>query len=100
MEKKELIGKEQEEEIKAIIGKLANELHRIIGEAIDGFMIANKLSEDAITLNIVYNALSNNLQAIVINNHDIPEETVEAMIGMLSKRLRKAYQSRQNLLQL
>lgn len=94
MNKQDNLSKEQEQEIKALIGKYANVLHKNIGETIDSFMIANNLPEDSVTLNIVFNALSNNLQAIIMNNHDIPEETVEGMIGILTMRLRKAYQGR------
>lgn len=85
-----------EKEIKKLIGKYAQELHEKIGAIIDAFMINNNLPEDAVTLNIVFNALSNNLQAIIQNNHDIPAESVELMIQRLTFRLRKAYQSRAN----
>ncbi len=85
---------ESEKEVKALIRKWAQELHQQIGNVIDAFMVANELPEDAVTLNIVFNALSNNLQAIIQNNHDIPEESVELMIQILTERLRKAYQSR------
>ena len=85
-----------ETEIKKLIGKYAQELHEKIGAIIDAFIINNNLPEDAVTLNIVYNALSNNLQAIIENNHDIPAESVEFMIQRLAFRLRKAYQSRAN----
>ena len=85
-----------ETEIKNLIGRYAKELHEQIGATIDAFMVANKLPEDAVTLNIVFNALSNNLQAIVENNHDIPSETVELMIQALTRRLRMAYQKRCN----
>lgn len=83
-----------ETEIKNLIGRYANELHNQIGATIDNFMIANKMPEDAVTLNIVFNALSNNLQAIIENNHDIPASSVELMIQSLTRRLRKAYQLR------
>lgn len=85
-----------ETEIKKLIGKYAQELHEKIGAIIDAFMINNNLPEDAVTLNIVFNALSNNLQAIIENNPDIPAESVELMIQRLAFRLRKAYQSRAN----
>ena len=85
-----------EEEIKKLIGKYAQELHEKIGAIIDAFIINNNLPEDAVTLNIVFNALSNNLQAIIENNPDIPAESVELMIQKLAFRLRKAYQSRAN----
>ena len=83
-------------EIKKLIGKYANELHMQIDATIDVFMIENNLPEDAVTLNIVFNALANNLQAIVENNKDIPAESAELMIQRLTIRLRKAYQSRMN----
>ena len=83
-------------EIKKLIGKYAQELHEKIGAIIDAFIINNNLPEDAVTLNIVFNALSNNLQAIIENNPDIPAESVELMIQKLAFRLRKAYQSRAN----
>lgn len=57
-----------EEEIKKLIGKYAQELHEKIGAIIDSFMINNNLPEDNVTLNIVFNALSNNLQAIIEKN--------------------------------
>ena len=82
--------------IKELIGKYAQELHEMIGAIIDAFMINNNLPEDAGTLNIVFNALSNNLQAIIENNPDIPAESVELMIQSLTFRLRKVYQSRAN----
>lgn len=85
-----------DEEIKKLIGKYAQELHEKIGAIIDAFMINNNLPEDAVALNIVFNALSNNLQAIIENNPDIPAESVELMIQKLAFRLRKAYQSRAN----
>ena len=85
-----------EKEIIKLIGKYANKLHEEIGAIIDAFMINNNLPEDAVTLNIVFNALSNNLQAIIENNHDIPAESVELMIERLAFRLRKAYHSRNN----
>ena len=85
-----------ETEIKKLIGRYANELHKQIGATIDAFMIGNNLPEDAVTLNIVFNALANNLQAIVENNKDIPAESAELMIQRLAVRLRKAYQSRLN----
>ena len=85
-----------ETEIKKLIGKYAQELHEKIGAIIDAFMINNNLPEDAVALNIVFNALSNNLQAIIENNPDIPAESVELMIQKLAFRLRKAYQSRAN----
>ena len=85
-----------DEEIKKLIGKYAQELHEKIGAIIDAFIINNNLPEDAVTLNIVFNALSNNLQAIIENNPDIPAESVELMIQKLAFRLRKAYQSRAN----
>ena len=85
-----------EKEITKIIAKYARDLHEQIGTIIDAFIINNNLSEDAITLNIVFNALSNNLQAIIENNHDIPAESVELMIEKLAFRLRKAYQQRCN----
>ena len=85
-----------ETEIKKLIGKYAQELHEKIGAIIDSFMINNNLPEDNVTLNIVFNALSNNLQAIIENNPDIPAESVELMIQKLAFRLRKAYQSRAN----
>lgn len=85
-----------EKEIKKLIGSYAQKLHEQIGAIIDAFMINNNLPEDAVTLNIVFNALSNNLQAIIENNHDIPSESVEMMIQSLTFRLRKAYQSRNN----
>ncbi|MBD5237516.1 MAG: hypothetical protein HDS62_08325 [Bacteroidales bacterium] len=83
-------------EIKKLIGKYANEMHKAIGKTIDAFMIANELPEDAVTLNITFNALANNLQAIVENNKDIPAESVELMIQSLTHKLRKAVQSRCN----
>ena len=85
-----------ETEIKKLIGKYAKELHEKIGATIDAFMIENNLPEDAVTLNIVFNALANNIQAIVENNKDIPAESAELMIQRLTIRLRKAYQSRLN----
>ena len=85
-----------ETEIKKLIGKYAQELHEKKGAIIDSFMINNNLPEDNVTLNIVFNALSNNLQAIIENNPDIPAESVELMIQKLAFRLRKAYQSRAN----
>lgn len=72
----------------------AQKLHEQIGTTIDAYMINNNLGEDAVTLNIVFNALSNNLQGIIANNHDIPAETVEAMVERLTFRLRKAYRER------
>ncbi len=85
-----------EQEIKKIIGKYANELHKQIGATIDAFMVANNMPEDAVTLNIVFNALANNLEAIVENNKDIPAESAEFMIQSVTKRLRRAYQKRCN----
>ncbi|MDE6410035.1 MAG: hypothetical protein K2K81_07320 [Muribaculaceae bacterium] len=85
-----------ETEIKKLIGKYANELHKQIGATIDAFMIENNLPEDAVMLNIVFNALANNIQAIVENNKDIPAESAELMIQRLAVRLRKAYQQRCN----
>lgn len=85
-----------EKEITKLIAKYARELHEQIGAIIDAFMINNNLPEDAVTLNIVFNALANNLQAIIENNHDIPSESVELMIQSLTFRLRKAYQQRCN----
>lgn len=79
-----------------IIKTKAKKLHEQVGAVIDAFMIKENLGEDTLTLNIVFNALSNNLQAIVQNNHDIPAETVELMIRALADRLRRAYQSRSN----
>ena len=85
-----------ETEIKKIISRYAEDLHKQIGSTIDAFMIENNLPEDAVTLNIVFNALANNLQAIVENNKDIPAESAELMIQRLAFRLRKAYQQRCN----
>ena len=85
-----------EKEINNLIGRCANDLHKKIGATIDTYMIENNLPEDAVTLNIVFNALANNLQAIVENNKDIPAESVELMIQRLIVRLRKAYQQRCN----
>ena len=85
-----------ETEIKKLIGRYAKELHEQIGATVDAFMIVNKLPKDAVTLNIVFNALSNNLQAIIENNYDIPSESVELMIQALTHKLRMAYQKRCN----
>lgn len=82
--------------LKALIKGKSEKLHEQIGAIVDAFIINENLGEDAVTLNIVFNAFSNNLQAIVQNNHDIPAESVELMIQSLTNRLRKAYQSRKN----
>lgn len=84
----------QEQKIVEFIKIHARCLHEQIGETIDNYMIANGLGEDSVTLNIVFNALSNNLQAIIEQNHDIPGDSVEMMIERLSFRLRKSFQSR------
>ena len=85
-----------EEEIKKLIAGHAEKLHEEIGAIIDAYIINNNLPEDNVTLNIVFNALSNNLQAIIENNPDIPAASVELVIQRLAFRLRKAYQSRAN----
>ena len=59
-------------------------------------MIENNLPEDAVALNIVFNALANYIQAIVEYNKNITAESAELMIQRLAVRLRKAYQSRLN----
>lgn len=85
-----------ETEIKKLIGGYSEELHKQIGAIIDAFIIANNMPENAVTLNIVFNALANNLQAIVENNKDIPVESAELMIQSLTRRIRKAVQKRCN----
>ncbi len=63
---------------------------------IAALIINENLGEDAVTLNIVFNALSNNMRAIVENNQDIPHASVEAMIQSVSKQIRKGYNGRKS----
>ena len=84
----------KEDEIKALISKKSEKLHRLIGTTIDTFIEAEHLGEDALTLNIVFNALANNMRAIVENNHDIPAESVELMIQAVTRQIRKGLASR------
>lgn len=83
-----------EEEIKALISKKSKKLHQLIGETIDNFILDEQLREDSVALNIVFNALANNMRAIVENNHDIPAESVELMIQSVSRQIRKGLASR------
>ena len=83
-------------EIDKLIREYSNELHKQIGVLIDAFMVANKMPEDAVTLNIVFNALANSIQAIVEQNADIPPESAELMIQSLTRRIRNAYKKRLN----
>lgn len=80
--------------IKNLIKEKSLELHEEIGATIDAFMLRESLGEDAITLNIVFNALANNMRAIVENNYDIPAETVELMIQSVTRKLRKGFAER------
>lgn len=84
----------KEEELKALISKKSEKLHRLIGTTIDTFIETEHLGEDALTLNIVFNALANNMRAIVENNHDIPAESVELMIQSVTRQIRKGLASR------
>lgn len=83
-----------EEEIKALISKKSKKLHQLIGETIDNFILDEQLREDSVALNIVFNALANNMRAIVENNHDIPAESVELMIQSVIRQIRKGLASR------
>lgn len=79
----------------ARVDELAKELHERVDEAINEFIYEHELPEDAITLNIVFNALSFNLRAIVENNKDITEEAVQSMMKHLEFQLRQAYDQNQ-----
>lgn len=83
-----------ETEIMNLIKKKSEELHIEVGKTIDKFIIDEKLREDAITLNIIFNALANNIGAIVRNNYDIPLESVELMIQSVTRQIRKGYANR------
>jgi len=83
-------------EITRFIAKKSEKLHEQIGAIVDAFIINENLGEDAVTLNIVFNALSNNMRAIVENNQDIPHASVEAMIQSVSKQIRKGYNGRKS----
>lgn len=84
------------DKVKELISKKSEKLHEQIGATIDVFIINENLGEDAVTLNIVFNALSNNMRAIVENNQDIPLTSVEAMIQSVSKQIRKGYVGRKS----
>lgn len=82
--------------IKRLISKKSAELHRQVGAVVDAFIVSEGLEEDALTLNIVFNALANNLRAIVENNPDIPPESVELMVQSVSRQIRKGYAERKS----
>lgn len=84
------------EEITRFIAQKSEKLHEQIGAIVDAFIINENLGVDAVTLNIVFNALSNNMRAIVENNHGITYESVEAMIQSVSKQIRKGYNGRKS----
>lgn len=84
----------KQEMILRFITKKSVKLHEQIGAIVDAFIINENLGEDAVTLNIVFNALANNMRAIVENNHDITYESVEAMIQSVSKQIRNGYAGR------
>lgn len=86
----------KQEMITRFIAKKSEKLHEQIGAIVDAFIINENLGEDAVTLNIVFNALSNNMRAIVENNQDITPESVEAMIQSVSKQIRKGYAGRKS----
>lgn len=81
--------------LKGRIDELAKELHERVDKTITEFISERNLPEDAITLNIVFNALSFNLRAIIENNKDITEEAVQSMLKLLLYRLRQAYDQNQ-----
>lgn len=84
------------EEITRFIAKKSEKLHEQIGAIVDAFIINENLGEGAVALNIVFNALSNNMRAIVENNQGIPLESVEAMIQSVNKQIRKGYNGRKS----
>lgn len=80
-----------QKKIEEFIRTMSYGLHLEIGETIDKYITELELKQDAVTLNIVFNALSNSLAAIVENNADIPEETVEVFSQTLELRMFNAY---------
>lgn len=80
--------------INALIAQESKKLHEQIGLTVDAFIISEGIGEGALALNIVFNALANNMRAIVANNPDIPKESVELMIQSVSNQIRKGYEDR------